>query len=153
MSQLNPLVLARNQSIPRIKSMPSSRSKISVAKGTTRSNFKLLSFTTTLQSRVNASPALGIGVPLADTILTGTFRLLHGILFLSTNEASNTEHVAPVSAIIRNVTDLDLSASLNTTCASKMNRLPFRSLSQIIGLGSHVRLKRWLISSAFLLRV
>src|SRR5205809_7857887 len=89
------MVLARNQSIPRIKSIPSSRVKTSVVKGTTQS------FTTALQSHVNTSPAFGIKVPLADFILTGTFHFLHGISFFSTKSQSKTEHVAPVSAIMR----------------------------------------------------
>ena len=95
------MVLARNQSIPRIKSIPSSRVKTSVVKGTTQS------FTTALQSHVNASPAFGIKAPLADFILTGTFRFLHGISFFSTKSRSKTEHVAPVSAIMRKGTLVD----------------------------------------------
>src|SRR5438046_651372 len=88
------MVLARNQFIPRIKSLPSSRVKISVVKDTTRF------FITALQSHVNTSPAFGIKAPLADFILTGTFHLLHGISFFSTKLRSKTEHVAPVSAIM-----------------------------------------------------
>ena len=84
------------------------------------SDLTLLSFTTILQSLVKASPALGIGAPLADTILTGTFRCLHGMWFLSTKARSKTEQEAPVSAMIRSGTDLELSASLKTTCALKM---------------------------------
>src|SRR2546421_2145652 len=79
MSQLNPVVLARSQSIPRIKSMPSSRLNTSVVVGMMRSDLTLLSFTTILQSLVKASPVLGIGAPLTDTILTGTFHCLHGM--------------------------------------------------------------------------
>src|SRR5947199_9663004 len=126
MSQLNPVVLAHSQSIPRIKSMPSSRPNTSVVAGMMRSDLTLLSFSTILQSLVQASPALGIGAPLVDTILTGTFRCLHGMWFLSMKARSKTEQEVPVSAMIRSGTDLELSSSLKTTCASKMKRFPFQ---------------------------
>src|SRR5438067_215087 len=95
------MVLACNQSIPRIKSIPSLRVKTSVVKGTTQS------FTTALQLHVNTSSSFGIKVSLADFILTGTFRLLHSILFFSTKSQSKTEHVTPVSAIMRKGTLID----------------------------------------------
>src|SRR5438477_6159713 len=95
------MVFACNQSIPRIKSISSSRVKTSVVKGTTQS------FTSALQSHVNASPAFEIKAPLADFILTGTFHLLHDISFFLTKSQSKTEYVAPVSAIMCKGTLID----------------------------------------------
>ena len=84
-----------------ISTVPSSRVKTSVVKGTTQS------FTTALQSHVNTSPTFEIKALLTDFILTGTFHLLYGISFFLTKSQSKTEHVAPVSAIMHKGTLID----------------------------------------------
>src|SRR5437763_15791884 len=101
--------------------MRSSRLKISETVGRTRSVSESLAFTTALQSLDIALPPGGIRVPLADTILIGFCRFLHGIPFFSTKARSKTEHEAPVSAIMIRGTDFSIpEASLKTTCDWKI---------------------------------
>src|SRR5947208_17039765 len=115
--------------------MPSSRLKISVTVGMTRSISESLSFTTTLQSLDITLPPCGIRVPLADTILIGFCHFLHGILFFSTKARSKTEHEAPVSAIMIRGTDFSIPEdSLKTTCDWKIKRfLALSSLQTMVG--------------------